>query len=797
MCRTKNTETHTEVTGLEAKPTHRLNPVISLGVLILCAVILGCITSEAWAEAKHQVYESDSIQAWIVPPQSWQTDHATLKTWTKTDDKVDLTFRLQGTQTELALHIMKKVSGAALPFGCMGPPEAKVMVCGIPEHDPKQQIITAYTHWLKDHAGFDRLSQTWKDKRQQYQCIKEDRSKAEFPLPYHRGFLHLRSPMKSSSGILHEGWLWLVVLCVVCLIHRLERQSGMNRYHLWVLFLVSLSTRAIVPHLLLHIQTDDLQWFVVARDGVSAYPFADLHSPPLALFLLRWIIALFGNGLDSAFHPGFVFGVLFPVSAFWLAWRYYGSQRIALLVGLGTLLSPVAWMYSGGITKYLPMAVLFCWAVVAQLWALSHRHLGWKLLASGFSVFFLGLALCLKQEFIILAPAYLLILWGRMATKPEDTQSRWDLFLPVLLAGIALLGAAWMQTGQASVPDLTVQRVARTWHKPWFHVALFLGAWLLLNPPFLPFKLLFLASLRKPVLTSARPWQVLGIAFSLLFVLSSRFVGLNQWRHSLLFMVPMYMASVPFFLHWWPRTTKVLRLGFIALLLIAWGIGYGIAFEQMGNNRQQSQALLQGMENNPKRLVVYIDHPSDLSAEFPLLAANRTDAIPLTELFSSSCPAWSNLAMTYHLSSVDESTATRMIQKLRSLKSSTAPLEWTEMAPKWVDGGNKRFDYLLKDLQQCQRMSKPECCRLDLPAMRTLLKGYDEILLFVDAAWIGNTPWFNHLSPVAAEHLWDVVCSSLDLESRSFPNKPALVPVRRIADPLDPEVTLWEAKSMD
>ena len=328
----------------------------------------------------------------------------------------------------------------------------------------------------------------------------------------------------------------------------------------------SLLTRIWVPFVPLHVQTDDLRLVATAR-GAPGIDLAGSNSADgLILPLFRGALALWGDNLDSAFLVGHVTGILLPVLALVLAWQWLRDSRQAATVAVLVLISPVAWIYSGAITAYMPAAALFAASLIVAMTAAGDSGRGVSVVATASASLLLPCVL-LKPEFLVLLPihAWLASLGTR---RPVLLLPAVAVTITVAVFSAPYLSDFWSKVAYRTDPI----GVAWTGHLLVYAV---LGI-LLLNPPFLPLKLAFLSSLRRPRGRDLRSLQVACVALLAVFSLAKGSVGFNQWRYSLIFLVPFSLVIAPTLLRWWdtrPRTFgTVAALGAVLVFNIG-GLG--------------------------------------------------------------------------------------------------------------------------------------------------------------------------------------------------------------------------------
>ena len=231
----------------------------------------------------------------------------------------------------------------------------------------------------------------------------------------------------------------------------------------------------------------------------------------------------------------------------------------------------------------------------------------------------------------------------------------------------------------------------------------------------------------------------------------------------------------------------LLRGALVAFLLFAGIVGYVLAFSQTSSPRLQAQALLHSLDYSPKRLILYLDHPTDLDALYPLQAANRSDLLAVTDLFPASCRIRADLVSVQLVTHVNETTRDRVFGILQAPDRNFDP--WLKEADEneRIDGGNRSLRFLLMDLRRLQKEMDLQGCRAEVSQVPDRLARYEEILLFADAAWVRD----DHFPQPVARYLWQLAGDVLDLKIKSFPSEPMLIPVQAIWHPIYRDRNLW------
>jgi hypothetical protein len=462
------------------------------------------------------------------------------------------------------------------------------------------------------------------------------------------------------------------------------------------------ATRTLLPDVLLHIQNDDVALVAAARTG-------DLSLLPPSHSGHGTLLPLLGFGdIDGAFLVARFFSAGLPALGLLLAWAWLADRRLATVVGVLLLLSPPALIYSGGITAYLPAACAFTAAVTLGI---VPRGLAARAGATAVLLF----AALLKPEFLLLVPAH-----AALCVAHSRAPGRVFEAIPAVLVAVAIA----IGTPEYLVDFLSASRKVEN-ATPGFLTSKIIDylavGLLLLIPPFLPLKVAFLKGLRD---RRMRPLQAFTFAFAGLFVLSHSSWNLNQWRHALLYLVPLLIAASPVVLDWWDkRAVSRSARGWLVLLVVFNLVGFARYSRVAGDPRQAALEALRGADLPPGSLVLYAAHGQDLDPRTTLRAATDLPILPLSELVPD-CPAGAEFD--------------RITRRARD-----------------VDTRRKGGDPAVEPIGP----GDPAACREQLVAARELWTQHPAVALFVDhAPAMQRNPLIEALQrlsprvPVAAEH---------------------------------------------
>lgn len=401
---------------------------------------------------------------------------------------------------------------------------------------------------------------------------------------------------------------------------------------------LSVATRALTPLVPMHIQADDLRLVATVRgiEGFTVQGFNSVHGLVLPLF--RGALSLWGDNAHSAFMVAQVAGVLLAPLAVLLTWQWFRNETWPLAAGVAVLASPVAFAYSGAITAYLPAAALFSLSLILSLLARGLPVPGRAVLHAAAGGALLVAAL-LKPEFLLFVPAHAVLVWSQWEKRGVARLE--PVLVPVVV--LVLLVLFWSPY-LGDFLDTSRGRGANLSRKNPGNVLIYpvLG-FLCLNPPFLPLKLMFLRSFRRLEASQARWLRWFVVGFASIYFLSTQGVGFNQWRHSLAFTVPFFVALAP---ELWrlkeDAVAGVRRARWLLVAIVVCGLaGYGAYAIYIQGKRD-----LQVLSTSPldeRTLVLYVEHPRDLSPSHALAASGTAAFLPLEALWPPGSEAWSTM----------------------------------------------------------------------------------------------------------------------------------------------------------
>ena len=492
-----------------------------------------------------------------------------------------------------------------------------------------------------------------------------------------------------------------------------------------VISALSVLTRALTPLVPMHIQTDDLRLVATAR-GVEGFDVEGFNSMSgLVVPLFRGALALWGDDIHSAFMVAQVAGVLLPPLTVLLAWQWFRNETWPIAAGTAVLVSPVAWAYSGAITAYLPAATLFALSLVLSLLARNLSVPRRLVLHTASGAALLAAAL-LKPEFVFFVPAHAVLVTSRWEAR--GLRRLEPLVVPAAVTAILLF--YWAPYLDDFFDTIRGRSASVGRKRPSSFVIYAILGFFCLNPPFLPLKLMFVRSFRGPEASQTRwlRWFVLG--FASIYFVSMQPIGFNQWRHSLAFTVPFFVAIAP---NLWRLKEEIAAGRWRARLFLAHAAAFGLAgygaYAVQAMSKQDVQAL-SARPRDARTLVLFLDHPRDLSPANALAVTGTASFLSLEELWPQGSEVWSAIRLADVR--LDAREAARRVDgwftRFASISTLDDDLEWLKDKPT-----KRPVDSLLERAHAIKRVSAQGPSTEHSSEKRHLLAGFDRVLLFVDS----------------------------------------------------------------
>ncbi len=700
--------------------------VFWLGLIVLLLPLNSARADYAIAQGNEQ----DLLQL-LKPPTSWQAEHGRLLEIGI--ERTSLRLKLQAAQTreEVGLLITRSEKRKSLPdtSGCFLDTTSEISVCPVTSFEVNKTIAAQWLHWAQQNGRLAKLKDLFIEVRQQNNdekthSIQSDELKG-YPF-IHPAPSQTAAPWWTPLSILGLGGM-LLVLCSLPL-----KKDRSSLYWFWLIAAVAAASRLLLPGALMHMQNDDLVLVATAR-ALPGWEIPSSHSMHgLLLPLFHTAFSLWGNGIDALFWLNRMCGWLLVPLTYLFAWQWSAQRRVAIAAAVFMLLSPAALAMSGAISAYLPTAACFTAALCLAIWAQQSKAIA--LFAIPISTAFLLLSALLKPEFLALIPAHAVIVGGFAWHKGHHRRLALLLALtPAFLSALILMNG--YQAFLADLGNITRGRLGQD------RVPFGLNKLsILLNPPLLPFKLLFLYGLFFRFRSRDLPLYLALLPLMALFLLATQPYGMNHWRYALLFLTPFSVALAPELVWLWERRHEKwprVVLAILALFLVFQG--YRIYLSEMFNQRNQALEIVRDYHPQPRTLALYASYGQDRDAGAYLSAAGHVDHLALTELWPSCCPADRtlenialrnqlldrNLCMRYKLKDHPGFALfrddTRLLQDIQQAKSMTPPIINPDL-----------LLYAEKQLSMATERIDMTCCSKELAVLHRRLNKYDRIVLFYD-----------------------------------------------------------------
>ncbi len=544
----------------------------------------------------------------------------------------------------------------------------------------------------------------------------------------------------------------LVALLVGGLVLGSRHESGREAWRAFLpLTALSLLTRALTPGGFLQVDADDVHLVAVAR-GLAASDGQGSITP--ALLWLYEAAQSLGPGLSAAFLPARAAGLLLPPLGFLVAWCWWRDRRLATVTGLVLLLDPMLLSWSGAVSAEVPAAAASVAALALALAASARPRRGVLLLPLVAGLY--GLAAALRSEWAVLG-----VLGAMLVVLQPGAASRVG---RGIAAAACILGAglgAW-----SNVATVAASRVEQL--RPGSVLTYLLVGVLLVNPPYLPWKLAALWGLRGPRARAVLPLLAFCAVMLLAYATAVSSQGMHHWRYAHAWVAPFAVAAAPVLLDLWQRrSARRPRLWLAALAaswvfgLVGWGLALGTARNQDARALREAAPLL-----HQDTLLLYSPTPHDRSPRAVIQAIGGPDAAaraaPLDALWPATCPPAAALRRAL------EAIERREAERTRRQTSAASPAS-----------------------------EDPAACAAALPALRAQLAGR-RLAVLVDGLWFEErrfvgTP-LETVAPGPDRSL--LLAAALDhlVLAEPLPDRARVVPLAAIPHPLDPTADpLWTA----
>ncbi len=655
-----------------------------------------------------------------------------------------------GTTFQLQVHPSEKPSEACRRLG-----QSAVILCARDGNAARMRGCEAWLKWVESTNRTDAIEALW----------RESPDAPPLPSPDDIALPVKASPLPPAAlvadeppihryrplGASHRRHVPLAAILTLFVTLMLVRPVRPDRRLMWsfgLLCLASVATRFLLPYALIHPQGDDLLIYAAARG--SGMLESTQHSDAVVA-LYRLAIFLWGDNLETIFLPCRMAGSLLPPLAFLIAWEYYGRLQTAALAGVLLLICPVSWIQSASISAEMIAAAAYFLALYLALVGLRSGS-GLRFALIVFTCGALSLACILKPGFAVLAVLFPLTVFFKDGS-PDNRSSRlarWlSAFVPALAAAATL---AFLNEFHISWQDIVRGKLHEQQFPYPLHLLVYLFFTLIQNPPFLPYKLAFLASLRRPELKALRPLHLHVLVILAVFSVAINLRGTNQWRYALFTLLPTYVLAAPVVLRWvsFPKRHRVMCL----ILAVYTVIGYGMAIDFFNGPRAKTLALLHALPQSAQTLVLKMGKTTEMDALVFFMVTGRSDVLLVEDLYPPACPIGADLAILEHQNISRPPPARRL------------------------------------DTARCAQQAA---------RMKSTLSSYDRIYFLLDPM-LTDAAGNSMMLYVDQRPCLPLLSTLLHFDGSVDTRQPRLVPVRSIASPVSSDATsahtaapLWEA----
>jgi|GEM_PF-6606573 len=767
-------------------------------ILSLCFTL---ISSQAFAAFVITPDKAEDIGSTLTPSRMWQKKHFDVAGVNIKRDIIVVQAVKNSETFDISLRYNYRPS-VPPTFFCLETPSEKLSLCLNLSEKKFKTSTRKYHYWLKKNTKAEELESFWKEIREKVQQVKkpplDEKYFAKQALEERAKFVNPISYAKPVKTCLWWAWpsaiaIFLVVMILLLLPYRSDRQVLNNG--LTIAFL-SLASRSLVPNVLLHVQTDDLNLVASARGLVE---LVSTHARSgMLLQSLGFILEIWGDNIDSIFIVAHLFGALLPLLAYLLAMEWYRDRQLAVVSGVLLLVSPVAIAYSGAITAYMPMAVIFAIALFVSLLILRISTVKAVLLLPLVTVLLLYVGL-LKEEFLILLPAQAVLILGFYLLNKKRNLSFFKLVLalaPILIAGLLILSSYDMFMGEFSkqLDERTGRVSTRIFEAV---ISYFVVGLIFANPPFLPFKIAMVISGIRAETRKSIPLILVFFALSSIYMLSNMSVGFNQWRHSLIFILPLYLAATPTVYVWWREQRDVKWAKIMLILMILFNLaGYVYYGNAINNLRQDGFKLVKNLEHSEKILTIYSPLSGDLDSVNLFAATGTTDYMSLVDIYPASCKTGMKLrkiavrekmvwsAKSSWFNQEDYFGKAEKPEYFYNVEKLEDDIDWYEKTEIGQSGHVKHsIETARHSLFEIAELEDQGRCKRHQTRIKELLSSYDRIQLFINSGLIRKpeTSW-RKFADNLHEYL-DLSADSILLEHKISFLKPEMILVKMILDP--------------
>lgn len=772
-------------------------------VVILTAVIFVCLLFSAQKTFAAFVItpdKTDQINKTLVPPPNWQKKNYAILAISVEKNRIDLKAGSEKAPFHIfVIHEPEEKSTTTLD--CIGQLAEEVSLCLSEQKKQFKPHTEKYFHWLKLNSNQNTISSWWtKIEEKVAKPDEKPLDKEYFAKLTIEQKARFKDPVIKAKPVETKVWwawfsvigIFLLVAIIILVPYFKDRKTYIAGLQIAV---AAFLTRAFVPDTLLHMQTDDLNLVATAR-GLTT--LVNTHSTSGTLLgSIRFLFDLWGENLQSVFLASHLFGAILPLMAYVLTFEWFKDRQLALTCSILLLVSPVGIAYSAAITPYVPMAAIF--SIVFFMGLLVLRlPLGKSFLLVPLITLFLFYVSLLKEEFILLIPAYFVLVTGFYYYYEDQNRNLkrliFSLFPIILITGLFFISEDLFLTEvNQQIKERSGRLLSQYISAPIFYYACFL----FINPPFLPFKLSMLMSVTKKETRNVLPLVIVTMMLASIYMLSNKSFGFNQWRHSLIFLIPLYMAATPQVFSWWREKGEVrfARIMIIAIILMNL-MGYFAYGQKTINLKQQGFNYIQKREYDPEALIIYAPLEDDMTPKNLLLATGKADVIALDNLFPASCDfgmlirkipirqfmvssikSWMKEGYTYF----EKPSTPEHFYHTENLEKD---LKWLkEKFPEMPDWFEQRYISANFSIFAIEEIGDEYRCAKHKKKIKSILSQYKKIYFFFDSAMIDDN---ENLSGKFRENFMEyarITEKYVILEQKPLFTTPELILVKMILDP--------------
>ncbi len=760
--------------------------VIALGHLALLLFVLMAKPANVWADYAIPEQMEQQVRTALTPPNSWQSQHGRLTSLKINANSILLTFKTnQESSPTKTGFVLRRIDSGTKHEGCLPADDGQLELCSFNKSVEQADVRVAWIEWVQQRDRWSEIEALW---------VKVEKPAKAWSVT---GGSISRSGRLASEPIqlgkdeqplswFHKGIVFLALSIFLFALYLPNRSVPALGYSLLVVSIASGVLRLFLPDVLLHMQNDDLLMLAVAR-GIDDWILSgSISANGTVLTMLRAPIRLLADNPDAIFLSMRFWGILLPSLTLLVGWEYFRNLPTAILAALLVLINPAVLGYSTTVSTYLPAATAFALAWYLAMLAIRQHGL-MKLLLMLCSSFALFFASALKQEFLLLLPSLALILFCYIRQSSKYRSWRKDLvwaFVPSLLA-LVMIGL-WFAPFFTDFSDTSGRRLLKL-SAGFGHDTL----QYFLNPPNILMKLVFLFSLIGIGIKRVRALQIVILGFMAVFIFANSMHGFNQWRYSLIYIVP-FMLVLSATLNYLAKRKAVLVSLVILLACVLADVsdGYLVLADTYKAKRIQCFSMIRSLSKDSKRLVLYMPHGQDQNAGLYLASDARHDRMSMTALFPASCAIGADLLLNrLRLEGVEwtrklfrvserEKHYSKLFTSNDTLRNDLQVL--LDKSPS--DRHRIEMEKLLSRCREISNLIDEQKCKSYSQKLKRDLKKYERIEMFIDPQFLISNQEFQ-----PAKSYLPIIQKSIDFAFPASLEKSELIPVRVLWSPANSE----------